>query len=75
MLHRLPNGTWIELTKVDLVAPLEGMKPPFTVGTHPPRVSVVSGDDYHSLPFDTFAAAQAYADELAALVNEAKSDA
>lgn len=70
MLHRLPNGEWIRLADVTAITPHEKV-----YEDHDRNQVIVSyGAVISQLPFDTFVAAQAYADELAALVNEAKSD-
>lgn len=70
-LHRLPDGTWIILTKVSLINPLEACK--VSGGLVPPHVVVGHDGTHLSLWFDDYSAAQSYADELAALVNAARS--
>lgn len=78
-LFRLPNGAWIYLTQVSSIVPqdTDEVSPDL-----PPRVNVVLGAkssawDYaphFTLSFDSFASAQAYADELAGLVNAALAE-
>lgn len=63
MLHRLPNGHHITLTDVRQIT---------THDTDKPSVSVVIGSSSTQFYFASYAAAQAYADELAVLVNAAE---
>lgn len=70
-LHRLPNGSWIDLLHVTAVQPIKGHAPSNTDD----RVAIRCGDLGATLWFTSFAAAQDYADSLAALVNEAREKA
>ena len=68
-LHRLPLGEWIDLSLVTRIyaLPVEDIRPM-------PRVTIELGEHMGaSMEFPTLAAAQAYADELAAIVNAVRS--
>lgn len=67
-LHRLPNGAWINLTAVTGILPYES-RPSYPLD-RPPQVEILHQVNT-ILSFDTYANAQAYADELGALVNAA----
>jgi len=69
-LYRLPTGEWIELDQIHRISPLEG----YDDGVVPHRVEILEREML-TVPFDSFSAAQAYADELAKLVNEARARA
>lgn len=66
-LHRLPNGEWISLELITTIVPQQA-------ADHA-RVVVVCGGAHHTLEFASFGNAQAYADELAALVNAVRREA
>jgi hypothetical protein len=70
-LHKLPNGAWIDLASVQLVFPRAAAS--VASISLPCAVCVVAGLQHIELPFETFGAATAYADSLAALVNAARS--
>lgn len=69
MLHKLPNGVWIRLADVIAITPLDKIYDYDRL-----QVIIAHSGTATQVPFETFAAAQAYADELAALVNEARSE-
>jgi hypothetical protein len=72
-LHRLPNGAWIDLVAVSGVSPHDADATAGPEYARPPHVILVRDKGYVIVPFDSFDAAQRYADELAGLVNEARA--
>lgn len=68
-LHRLPNGEWIDLTLVTRITTLPVAEPYRPT----PVVTVfLNENNYIPLSFTDLPNAQTHADELAALVNEAR---
>lgn len=65
-LHRLPTGEWIELALLTRIWVVEYGVP--CVAFH-----IDSAIQTKSVPFETVAQAQEYADTLGALVNEARA--
>lgn len=68
-LIRLPDGMWVRPDKIDRIVtlpPLSGVG-----GNHLPRVVVWVGQSAHIQNFPGMDEARAFADELAAKVNDA----
>lgn len=72
-LHRLADGTWIELAGVTEIHPYE-VASEYTDGRRPStRAVVVCGDRHFDMAFPSYLDAVEYADHLAALVNDART--
>jgi hypothetical protein len=63
-LHKLPNGTWIDLANVREISPYNA------IGHDTAYCAITCGSVFYSLPFASLSDAKAYADSLAGLVNE-----
>ena len=70
-LTELPDGTWLDLTKVTSIRPREGYG--YVDELTPPHVYVGVGDAdcFVTLEFETVQTARDYAAELARMVNQA----
>lgn len=64
-LHRLPDGSWIDLAQVRSISPLPGAN---CIDLEP-RVQIDIGFELVSVYFKTLEEAQTYADELAEIRN------
>lgn len=70
-LHRLPNGSHIDLTEIGPICPT--MRRSMRAEDDAPSVRIQCGADIFWCNFPNLADAQAYADGLAGLVNEARA--
>lgn len=66
-LHRLPNGEWIDLLDISMISPAAARE------FYPDVVIIVTKTARFTFSFASFSDASGYSDQLAALVNEARS--
>ena len=72
-LYKLPNGQRMFLSDIRMVRPREALVTEYTILGNAVEIQYGQADSHcMGLPFDSYAEAQAYADELAGLVNDVR---